>query len=57
MSNAIHFDTTHGFDTRTACGKSTHVYADAMRRNPIQTTRDTNRVSCKSCRKVLDKQR
>ena len=56
MSNAIHFDASYGFDTRTACKKSTHLYADAMRRNPIQITRDTNRVTCKSCRKALDKQ-
>ena len=54
MNNVTHLDTTHGFDTRTACGKSTHIYADAMRRNPIQITRDANRVSCKRCRKVLD---
>lgn len=57
MGTAIHFDATHGFDTRTACGKSTHLYADAMRRSPIRVSVNGQLVTCKSCRKVLDKQR
>ena len=55
MSNVTHFDASYGFDARTACKKSTHIYADALRRTPIKITKNTNAVTCKACRKALDK--
>ena len=55
MGNVTHFDASYGFDTRTACKKSTHIYADALRSTPIKLTKNVYAVTCKVCRKAIDK--
>lgn len=51
--NATHYDASAGLDTRTACGKSLHGWANISRCAPIQFTTDTGEVTCKRCLKIL----
>lgn len=51
MSNQVtHFDASWGFETRTACGRSTHLY---VVNRPKNLTKNTREVTCISCQKKM----
>ena len=43
----VHFDNSWGFDLRTACGRSLHVY---YVKRPALASQNWNEVTCLACR-------